>query len=486
VSTSVTELPESRVRVEAQVPPEEIERRLQQKARELGRDMKLPGFRKGKVPAPMVIQRIGREAVLDETIREALGRWYADAIDAAGIAPVGDPEVDLGGAPLQGQALTFSIEIGVRPTARLGAYRDLEVPRGEARVSEEEVGREVEALRERLARLETVVRPAEKADFVVIDYVGSIDGVPFDGGEGRDQLVELGSGRVLPGLEDGLLGAQADEQRTVSLTFPEDYNASELAGSAATFAVTVKEVKHKRLPELDDDFAADVGFDNLEELRDDVRTHLRERDEQRVQQEFEEAALDVVVSEAEIEVPEALRTARARELWERTLHSLSQQGITRESYLQITGHSEEEILGEAAPEAEQALRREAVIAAVVAAEGIAPSDEEVLEALGPVAEREGSEPAKLMDDLRRSHRLEDVRVDLAGRRAMELIAAEAKAVDAGQAEPVEAAEAKAVDAGQAEPVGADRDAARELWTPEKEESEADKDPAAGRLWTPGQ
>ncbi len=438
--------------------------------------MKVPGFRKGKVPAPMVIQRIGREAVLDETIRGALGRWYADAIDAAGIAPVGDPEVDLGGAPLQGQALTFSIEIGVRPTARLGAYRGLKVPRREARVPEEEVGREVEALRERLARLETVERAAQKEDFVVIDYVGSIEGVPFDGGEGRDQLVGLGSGRVLPGLEDGLLGAQAHEQREVALTFPDDYNASELAGREATFAVTVKEVKYKRLPELDDDFAADVGFDNLEELRKDVRTHVRERDEQRVQQEFEEAALDAAVSEAEIDVPSALTGARARELWERTLHSLSHQGITRESYLQITGHTEEEILGEAAPEAEQALRREAVIAAVVAAENIAPSDEEVLEALGPVAEGEGTEPAKLMDDLRQSHRLEDVRVDLAGRRAMELIAAEARPATV-TASP---------DADQGQPAQADHAAEPELWTPEQQERPADRDPAAGRLWTPDQ
>ncbi len=430
----------------------------------------------------MVIQRIGREAVLDETIRGALGHWYADAIDAAGIAPVGDPQVDLGGTPVQGQALTFSIEIGVRPTARLGSYRGLEVPRGEARVAEEDVGREVEALRERLARLETVERAAQKEDFVVIDYVGSIEGVPFAGGEGRDQLVELGSGRVLPGLEDGLLGARAHEQREVALTFPEDYNATELAGRQATFAVSVKEVKHKRLPELDDDFAADVGFDGLEELREDVRTHLRERDEQRVQQEFEEAALDAAVSEAEIDVPSELTSARARELWERTLHSLSQQGITRDSYLQITGHTEEEILGEAAPEAEQALRREAVVAAVVAAESIAPSDEEVLEALGPVAEREGTEPAKLMEDLRKSHRLEDVRVDLAGRRAMELIAAEARPV--AVTAPPNADQGQTREADHA--AEAERAAEPELWTPDQPERPADRDPAAGRLWTPDQ
>ena len=459
VTTSVTELPESRVRVDAQVPPEEVRRRVEQKARDLGRGLKIPGFRKGKVPPALVIQRMGREAVLDEAIRDTLVDWYRDAIDDSGISPVGDPKVDLGDPPADGEALTFSIEIGVRPTAKLGEYRGLEVGRREPVVADADLEREVEGMRERLAKLETVERPAETGDFVVLDYVGSRDGVPFEGGEGRDQLLELGSGRLIPGFEEQLVGSSAGDERTVELTFPADYGHDELAGQPASFAVTVKEIKDKRLPELDDDFAVDMGFDDLGELRADIRTRLSEREEQRVAAEFREAALDAAVAHATVDVPEPLVQARATELWEQMLHSLSHRGISREAYLQIAGRDEAQVLAEAMPEAEQALRREAVIAAIVDAEQLRPSDEDVLAALQPLAEREGVEATALMADLEKSGRLAEVREDLAGRQAMDLIAEQAK------------------------PIPLERAAAREaLWTPDKEEGSAG---GGGRLWTPG-
>src|SRR5690242_18851946 len=175
VKTSVTELPESRVRVEAEVPAEEVERRVQQAARKLGGQMRIPGFRKGKVPPPVVIGRLGREAVLDEALRSSLGGWYADAIDGAGIAPIGEPDLNVGELPAEGQPLAFSIEIGVLPRAKLGTYRGLEVGRREPQVDESAVDAELERLRESVATLETVDRPAEKADHVVIDYLGRVD-----------------------------------------------------------------------------------------------------------------------------------------------------------------------------------------------------------------------------------------------------------------------------------------------------------------------
>jgi len=299
VKTSVTELPESRVRVEAEIPAEEVERRMEATARQLAQNMRMPGFRKGKVPAPVVIQRVGREAVLDETVRGALGRWYLDAIDAAGIHPVGDPNLDLGDLPEQGQPLTFTIEIGVRPTATLGEYKGVEVGKREAAADDEAIDAEIEALRERNARLETVDEAGGDGDFLVMDYLGTVDGEAFAGGEGRDQLIELGSGRLVPGFEDQLRGARAGEERTVTITFPSDYGAEELAGREAQFAVTVKEVKRKDLPALDDDFASDAaGFDTLAELREDVGAKLREADETRLEAEFREAVLDAVVKES--------------------------------------------------------------------------------------------------------------------------------------------------------------------------------------------
>jgi trigger factor len=463
LKTTVTELPESRVRVEVQVPASEIEDRLERKARQLGREMRLPGFRRGKVPAPLVIQKVGREVVLEEAVRDTLGNWYSDAIETAGIVPVGDPQLDLADMPQQGAALEFSIEIGVLPTAQLGEYRGLEVGRREIVVEDDAIEQEIDGLRERLARLETVERSAASGDFVVVDYLGSVDGEPFKGGEGRDQLVELGSGNLIPGFEEGLEGAGAGEARTIELSFPADYPSQELAGRDASFEVTVKEVKHKQLPEVDEDFAVDMGFDSVAELTDDIRTRLGDADGKRVDAEFREAALDVAVAGAHVDTPDALIQAKSREMWDRMLHSLSHRGISREAYLKITGREEEDLIAELTDEAAQSLRREAVIAAIVAAETIVPSEDDLLEVVAPTAGREGIEPQKLLDDLRGSGRLEGIREDIAARQAVELIATEAKPI------PIEQAQAR-----------------EKLWTPESEEQQGDDsaESGAGRLWTP--
>jgi trigger factor len=459
VKTSVTELPESRVRVQAEVPAEEVERRVAEAARQLGREMRVPGFRKGKVPPPIVIRRLGREAVLDEALRRALGSWYADAIEEAGIAPVGEPQLDMGQLPAEGEPLSFSIEIGVRPTAKLGQYKGLEVGRREPAVAEQQVEEELERLRERFATLETVERPAANGDYVVVDYVGSVDGEPFEGGTGRDQLLELGSGRLIPGFEEQLDGSAAGDVRTVQVTFPEDYQARELAGKDAEFEVTVSEVKAKLLPDLDDEFATEAGgFDTLDELRDDIAERLKAADERTIEREFEDAVLDAAVAEAQVDVPEQLVHARAHELLDDTLSALERQGISRDAYLRIAGKDEETLAHEAEPEAERALRREAVLAAVVEAERIEPTDEQIAEALEPTAERTGTSVDELLEQLRKGDRLERIREDVANRQALELLVREAK--------PITVEQAKARD---------------KLWTPGKEASEQ----GSGQLWTPG-
>ncbi|MFI5038007.1 MAG: trigger factor, partial [Solirubrobacterales bacterium] len=365
----------------------------------------------------------------------------------------------------------FSIEIGVLPKAELGEYEGLEVPRREPAVEEEQIERGIDAMRDRLARLETAGRVAAEGDFVVVDYQGwvaeegsSSEGARRErlpGGEGRDQLVELGGGNLIPGFEQGLLGASAGETRAVELTFPGDYGDEELAGRAASFEVTVKEVKFKQLPAVDEDFAIDAGFDSVQELREDIARRLTEVEEGQIEGEFRQAALDAAVAKAHVEVTDELVKARAHEMWERMLHSLSHRGISREAYLKIAAREEKDVLAEMEPDAELALRREAVLSAVVAAEAISPTDEEVLEALAPVAEREGIEPQKLLGDLRGSGRLEEVREDLAARRAIELIAVAAKPISVAQAH-----------------------ARGQLWTPEQVSEHQDAVAAPGRLWTP--
>jgi trigger factor len=459
VVTTVTELPESRVRVQAEVPAEEVERRVAQAAKRLGRNIRVPGFRAGKAPPPVIVQRMGRDAVLDEAVRDSIGAWYSAAIDAARIAPVGEPDLDLGDLPRQGEPLRFSIEIGVRPKAELGDYKGVEVGRRDPQVDDEALTAEVDRIRERSARLDTVDRAAARGDFVVMDYVGTLDGVPFPGGEGRDQMVELGSGRLVPGFEEQLEGSSAGDERTVTVTFPEEYGAPELAGQEAQFAVTVKEVKAKELPALDDDLAAEAGFDTLDELREDIRTRLTESETARIDAEFREAALDSVVKNAKLDVPDALVEARAREQWDQMLHSLSHQGISREAYLRIAGQDESEIVERAKPDAEQALRREAVLAAIIEAEGIEPSEEDVLEAVEQAAgDGPGrTSPKKLLERLKSSGRIETLKDDLAQRKALDLVADAAKPITVEQAQ-----------------------AREKLWTPGREETSG----SSGQLWTP--
>ncbi len=265
---------------------------------------------------------------------------------------------------------------------------------------------------------------------MVMDFKGSIDGVPFEGGEGRDQMVELGSGRLVPGFEDQLQGAKAGDEREVRITFPDDYGAAELAGNDAVFEVTVKEVKAKELPALDEDFAVEQGFDTIDELSDDIRTRLGEQAKEQAEARRRELTLDAVVANATVEVPPALIEARAKELWDQMAHSLSHQGINKEMYLQITGKTEEEVVEEGKPDAEIALRREAVLAAVVAAEGIDPDDKALLEALAGDAERSRQTPKKLLERIKSAGRLDSLKEDVAQTTALDLLVEAAKPVPA--------------------------------------------------------
>jgi trigger factor len=460
METTVKELPESRVRVDVDVDAKDVEGSINRTARQLGEDMKLPGFRKGKVPPEMVLQRLGREAVLTQALESSLGDWYERAMVASGVNPVGDPKLDLSDLPEQGQPLRFSIEVAVRPKAELGEYKGLEVGREEPEVPEEAVETELNRLREGFARLNPVEREAKLGDVVLIDYEGTVDGEPFEGGAARDYLLELGEGKVLPELEQALEGAKAGDERQASVPFPDDYPAEEVAGKTAEFEVTVREVREKELPELNDDFAAEASeFDTLAELRENITDQIRQILDRQIAERFREAALDVAVENSKVEPPAPVVEARAAEMWRRVERTLSRQGMDPENYLQIQGKTREEMIEQARPDAEQALKREAVLAAVAEAEGIEISEPDMLEALQipPGHEDHGHpEPEQALKDIRESGREELLKEDLRMRRALELIAEQAKPI------PLEQAQAR-----------------EQIWTPEKEREEK------GALWTPG-
>jgi trigger factor len=458
VQTTVSELPGSRVRVEAEVPAEEVGKGIQRAARALAREMRLPGFRKGKAPPSLVIQRLGFGPVFEEAIRESLPEWYERALLDSAIAPVGDPSIEIVSAPeAEGEPLGFKFEIGVRPTAKLGEYKGLEVGRAEPEPPEEVVDREIERMRESFARLEPVERAAKEGDALLIDFEGLIDGKAFEGGTAADYLLELGGGQLIEGFEEQLVGASAGDAREVAVHFPDDYRAEQLAGQDAVFKVEVKEVREKVLPELDDDFASEASeFETLEELRADVRERVAKVMDERSEQDFRVAAVDAAAEAATVDLPAELATARATERWERIERQLAARGMAPDAYLQMQGKTRDEVIEESRPDAEQELRREAVLAAIADEEGVEATEEEMLEALAHPAEHERTTPEKLLERLRQSGRDAMVREDIRFRKAIDLLAESAKPI------PLEQAEAR-----------------EKIWTPEKERE------SAGELWTPG-
>jgi trigger factor len=462
VKTTVTELPDSRVRLDAEVPSDELEQRVQRAASALGRELRIPGFRKGKVPGPMVIQRIGREAVLEQAVRDSMPDWYEEAILRSGVSTVGDPklEVDLDEVPEAGAPLSFSIEVSVTPKATLGTYTGLEVGKRSPEIGNDAIDHELDHMREHFARVETVDRPLAQGDMTIVDFVGRVDGEPFAGGEARDYMLEIGGGRLIEGFEEQLVGAKAGESREVEIDFPDDYHSEDLRGRHVVFDVTVKDVRQKELPELDDDFASEASeFDTIDELRADIEHKLQHAQEHSIEDEFREAVVDAAVAEASVDLPDELVAARAEEMWERTERALRAQGIDPETYFKTSGKTRDDVIEETKQDAARQLSRESVLEAVADAEGIEASDEELLEALAPAAERENAKPERLLERLAKGGR------DLPIRREIRLRKAVDRLVETAQ--PIDPEKAKTRD---------------KLWTPEKQR----KGERSAQLWTPGE
>lgn len=436
LKTEVTELDGSRARVEVVIPAAEVDRAVQRAARKMAREMRLPGFRKGKAPPSLVIQRLGFPSVFEDAIRDSLPEWYQRAVFDSGVVPIGDPEIEVKDTPEgEGQPLEFSFETGVRPTAELGEYLGLEVEKPEPEVPSELVDREIDRLREGMARLDSVDRPAEEGDHILADFVGRIDGDEFDGGSAADQVIEIGAGRLIDDFEDQLKGSSAGDSVEVEVTFPDEYGAPELAGKDAVFSVEVKEVREKILPEADDEFAAEASeFETIAELRSDIENRIVEAFSERADQDFRVAAIDAAVAGATVVVPDEILRARGQERWERVERQIAGQGMNPDSYLQMQGKTREEVIEESLPDAEQEIKREAVLVAVADAEAVEVSDEEMEAELEHMAGHERTTPAKLLERLRRDGRDSMIAADIRVRKAIDLIVESAKPVPARETE----------------------------------------------------
>ncbi len=412
----------SRAKVEVEVEPDEVKEAVNAAATEMGRRMKLPGFRKGKIPPALVVNHLGFPAVFAEASRDNLSAWYEKAFYASGIAGVGDPDVAMRTQPEKlGEPLLFEFKIMVRPPATLGEYKGLEVEKVEARPSEEVIDAEVDRLRDTFARWITVDREAAIGDTVVLDFIGKVDDVPFDGGEGHSVGLELGSGKFIEGFEEQLVGAHPGEEIAVEVHFPEDYIAEGLRGKDAVFDCKVEEIRELERPEVTDEFAEEASeFPTVEAMREGIARRLIAGEEEQAEQEYRTAVVDAVVAGASIELAPEVAEARSEDMLKRFESNLGAHGVQAAAHFASEGKTREEVLEENRVEADTQLRREAVLAAIADVEGLEPTEEELLEALGGTAGIQ-EEPAVALKKLRAAGREAVLRSDVRMRQAIDLV-----------------------------------------------------------------
>lgn len=342
--------------------------------------MNAPGFRKGHMPRAVFNQKFGEEALYDDALNAILPAAYEAAIAELGLDVVAQPKIDVKSIE-KGQDWTLTAEVVTKPEVKLGAYKDLEVSvEASKEVTDEEVDAKLENERKNLAELVVKEGAAENGDTVVIDFVGSVDGVEFDGGKGENHSLELGSGQFIPGFEDQLVGAKAGDEVEVKVTFPEDYQAADLAGKAAVFVTKVNEVKAKEVPALDDELAKDLDdeVETLDELKAKYRKELEAAKEIAYDDAVEGAALDLAVENAEIvELPAEMVEDEVHRAMNEFMGNMQRQGISPEMYFQITGTTQEDLHKQYEADADKRVKTNLVIEAVAAAEGFDATEEEI-------------------------------------------------------------------------------------------------------------
>jgi trigger factor len=445
VKTTVEELPESRVRLRVEVPEADVQHALEHAASDLAGSVRIPGFRKGRVPLPVLVARVGREAVWQEAVRSHIDSWFWSAAATSGIKPVASPQVEFDDVPDDGGPFRFTATVAVMPKPVLADWRGLEVPAPEPEVPQELVDRELEELRASVAELVPVDgRPVREGDTVVIDLVGDETGTQ------RDYVAEVGAGRLIEPLEDALVGMSAGETKTVELAVDDERTTD--------VEMTVKEVKEKLLPALDDELArATSEFETLAELRADVEERVRTAVAAELEAQFREDAVDALVAASTVEVADALVERRTAELWAGLERSLERRGIAVEVYLTMIGQPQEQVLARMREEAERAFKRELVLEAAADELGIEVSDEDVEALIRSEAEEAGENADEVMSVMRERGGFDKLRGDLRLKKALDEIVAGVARI------PVELARAR-----------------EKLWTPEKE-----KGASGMKIWTPG-
>ena len=423
MSLQVENLEHNMAKLTITVSAEEVEKALQAAYLKQRSKISLPGFRKGKVPRAMIEKMYGPEIFYDDAANALIPKAYSEAYDECDLEIVSRPEINIVQIE-KGKSFIFTADVATKPEVKLGEYKGLKVDKVSTRVTQKEVDEEIDKERERNARtIDVTDRAVQDKDQITLDFEGFVDGVAFEGGKASDYPLTIGSGAFIPGFEDQLIGANIDEEKEINVTFPEEYQAKELAGKAAVFKCTVHSIKAKELPELDDEFVSDVSekSETVDAYKAEVKAKIKERKENEGKQKREDQSVEQAVANAEMDIPEAMISFQSRQMVDDFARRIMQQGMTMEQYFQFTGLSEEKMMEEFKPEAEKRIRTRLTLEAIVAAENIEVSEERLDEELQKMADSYKMEVDKLKEYMGENEK-KQMKEDIAIQEAVTLIA----------------------------------------------------------------
>jgi len=426
MSVQVEKLENNMAKLTIEVAAEELEKAIEKVYQKQKNSISVPGFRKGKVPRAMVEKMYGAAIFYEDAANELIPAAYEKAYDECGEDIVSSPKIDVVQIE-KGKPFIFTAEVALKPEVTLGKYKGVKVDKVEVEVSDADVDAEIEAERERNARSISVTdRAVKDGDQTVIDFEGFKDGVAFEGGKGENYPLTIGSGAFIPGFEEQLIGKNIGEEVEVNVTFPEQYQAEELAGQPAVFKVTVKEIKEKQLPELDDEFAAEVSeFDTLAEYKEDVKKNLTEKREKDAKNAKEDAVIDAIIEDAKMDIPEAMVETTQRQMIQEFAQNIQMQGLSIEQYFQFTGLTAEAMMEQVKPQAEKRIKSRLVLEAVVKAENIVATEEDFDNEIAKMAEMYKMEADKVKESIGEEGK-KQLMEDLAVSKAVEFVVNEAK------------------------------------------------------------
>lgn len=428
MSLQVEKMEKNMAKLTIEVSAEDLEKAMQSAYQKAKGRISIPGFRKGKAPRKMIEQMYGKGIFLEDAVNALIPEHYSNALAECDLEIVSQPTIDITQAE-PGKALIFTAEVAVKPEVTLGEYKGVEVPKAEIEVTDEDVEAELKKEQEKNSRTINVEdRAAQLKDVVTIDFEGSVDGVPFDGGQATEYPLTLGSNTFIPGFEDQLVGAKVGDDVDVKVTFPEEYQAKELAGKEAIFKCAIKKIEAKELPELDDDFAKDVSeFDTLAEYKESIKKNLTEKKENDAKRAKEDAAVDKAIENAQMDIPEAMLQTQCSQMLDDFSRRMQSQGLSMDQYFQFTGMTAEKMMEDMKPQALKRIQTRLVLEKVAEVENIQPTEEELNEEISKMAEAYKMEADKLKE-LLGEREIEQMKKDMAVQKAVSVIADAAKEV----------------------------------------------------------